>query len=60
MQLVARFAHANDIDAATISAYFVFTSTLALVQFRAEVLTASRDVLTQVESPPSDIEAQVP
>lgn len=60
MQLVARFAHANDIDAATSSAYLVFTSTLGLVQFRAKVLTASRYVITQVESPPSGIEAQVP
>lgn len=60
MLLVARFAHANDIDAATSSAYLVFTTTLGLVQFWTKVLTASRHVLTQVESSPSDIPAQVP
>lgn len=60
MQLVARFAHANDIDAATSSAYLVFTSALGLVQFRPKVLTASRNVFTQVEPPPQAMLVQTP
>lgn len=60
MDLVARFAHANDIDAATSSAYLVFTSTLGFMQFRSKVLTALRHVVTQAESTPSGIVAQVP
>lgn len=52
MQLVASFAHANDIDATTSSAYLVFTSALGLVQFRSKILTASRHVITQAEPPP--------
>ena len=56
MQLVAQNAHVDDFNAATTSAYFVFTTTLGFVQLHVNMIAT----LTQAESAPSCIEEQVP
>jgi hypothetical protein len=49
------FAHVNDANCTTRPTNFVYTTTLGLVLFGAEISAA---LLTQVESPPSCIVAQ--
>jgi hypothetical protein len=61
MQFVASFAHRDNMHAAATPADFVFTSTLAFVQFRVKPVTqiTTESPVSQVESTPACIEAQV-
>lgn len=56
MELVAQNAHVDDLNAATTSAYFVFTATLGFMQLHVDLVAA----FTQAESTPSCIPEQVP
>jgi hypothetical protein len=51
------FAHVNDANCTARPANLVLASTLCVVQLRSEIPAA---FLTQVESPPSSMQAQVP